>query len=165
MDKLDLVRKLMLKVYSADTSFNPSGWSKENPTYGHCAVVSLVLNDWLDAKIAKVKVNGESHYFNIIDGNIIDLTGDQFGHEVDYSNMEMSTREYLLSNENTKERYELLKKRFEFEFYESCYNCDKCGTRHLWEEINWITSSYGACEDCYSQLSEEEKAQIEIDFE
>ena len=50
-----------------------------------------------------------SHYYNIIDNEIIDLTIDQFLGEIpDYINGEERTRDYLLSNEDTRNRYEKL---------------------------------------------------------
>ena len=50
-----------------------------------------------------------SHYYNLIDNEIIDLTVEQFLGEIpDYNNGEERTREYLLSNEDTKNRYLLL---------------------------------------------------------
>ena len=39
---------------------------------------------------------------------------------------------------------------------DNTYGCDMCGERKDWNtEINWITSSYGLCDECYYKLSEE----------
>ena len=170
MDSREFFGKILVKVFSADTSFDSKGWSPKNPTYGHCAVATLVIDDFCNAKdkkIAKIKVNGVSHYFNVIDGNVVDMTAEQFGLEnaLNYSEMEFSTREYLLSNENTLKRYKTLKKRFEDFYYDKCYSCDDCGDRHFWEDIIWITSSYGLCETCRDKLSDEEVEKLEEKYE
>lgn len=50
-----------------------------------------------------------SHYYNLINNSIVDLTVNQFFGEVPlYNKGEERTREYLLSNKDTKERYLLL---------------------------------------------------------
>ena len=47
-----------------------------------------------------------SHYYNIIDDKIIDLTVEQFLGEIPrYEESSERTREYLLSNDDTKKRY------------------------------------------------------------
>ena len=46
------------------------------------------------------------------------------------------------------------------------YGCDICGARKDYdEEIIWITSTYGVCEDCYNKLTNEDKDKIRNDFE
>lgn len=108
-DLKDLNEKL-INSYSAETSFDGKNWKKDNPTYGHCAVAALIVSDYFkNAEICKIKVDGVSHYFNVINGQVIDFTGEQFPQKLDYSNYEVSSREYLLSNENTKTRYQILK--------------------------------------------------------
>lgn len=111
-DSLNSLNQRLKSIYSADTSFDAQNWNPDNPTYGHCAVVSLIVKDNFDnAEICKIKVDGVSHYFNRINNQVIDFTKEQFNQKLDYSNFEISSREYLLSNENTKTRYELLKER------------------------------------------------------
>ena len=101
------------EIYSKDTCyFNMrDDWNIENPSLGHCAIVSLIVNDYFKGEIYKTKVNGISHYFNIINNNIIDLTGKQFNNEIDYSNKELKTRKEILSDRDTSFRYELLKQK------------------------------------------------------
>lgn len=77
-----------------------------------CAITALVVKDYLGGMIGKIYVDGVSHYFNIIDGKIIDLTASQFNHPVDYSTHEIVDGEVLL-NENTRLRYNMLKSRLE----------------------------------------------------
>ena len=40
---------------------------------------------------------------------------------------------------------------------DNTYGCDKCGERFDWNDIIWITSSYGVCEECYGRMSVDEK--------
>ncbi len=54
-------------------------------------------------------VDGTSHYFNIVDGKIIDLTASQFKHPIKYDNYEIVERETILSNQDTNSRYSTLK--------------------------------------------------------
>lgn len=68
---------------------------------------------WADA----ILPNGQkvSHYFNIIDGKVVDLTRSQFPdgtiipEGIEKKKDFASTREFMLSSDNTKKRYELLK--------------------------------------------------------
>ena len=39
---------------------------------------------------------------------------------------------------------------------EDFYGCDVCGLRFPWDDINWLTSSYGVCEHCYAKLTPEQ---------
>lgn len=85
-------------------------WSEENRSAGQCAVTALVVNDYFGGKLAKIYVGDDSHYFNIIDGEIIDLTAQQFGDiKIDYETYELRTRETMLANENTRQRYNELR--------------------------------------------------------
>ena len=46
------------------------------------------------------------------------------------------------------------------------YGCDICGARKDYdEEIIWITSTYGVCEECYNTLTNEDKDKIRNDYE
>lgn len=65
----------------------------------------------MDGKIGKTYVDGVSHYFNIVNNKVIDLTASQFNHPIDYSNYQSVQREDILTNANTYKRYELLKER------------------------------------------------------
>ena len=49
-----------------------------------------------------------SHYYNLINNEIIDLTSSQFKQIPDYENSEERSRDYLLSNIDTKNRYKIL---------------------------------------------------------
>lgn len=83
-------------------------WSDENSALGQCAVTSLIVNDFMGGKIMRCMCETGSHYYNLIDGKVIDLTSSQFNEIPDYSKGEERTREYLLANVDTKNRYLIL---------------------------------------------------------
>ena len=88
-----------------------SKWNEENPSLGQCAITALIVNDFFGGKIMRCMSSTGSHYYNLIDDEIVDLTVEQFLGEIpEYENGEERTREYLLSNEDTKKRYLLLNK-------------------------------------------------------
>lgn len=45
------------------------------------------------------------------------------------------------------------------------YGCDLCGDRKSYNEIIWLTSSYGLCEECESTLTTEEKERLQNEYE
>jgi hypothetical protein len=85
-------------------------WNEENPSIGQCAITALIVNDFFGGKIMRCMSPTGSHYYNDLDGSIVDLTVEQFQGEMpDYEHGEERTREYLLGNNDTKSRYLLLK--------------------------------------------------------
>ena len=103
-----------------ETSSDSENWSRENPAWGQCAVTAAVLNDYVGGDIVWAEAalpSGRkvSHYFNLLKGNEIDLTREQFPVStvipkgVEKKKSFTSTREYVLSFEVTRNRYELLK--------------------------------------------------------
>lgn len=81
-------------------------WSEENPSLGQCAITALIVNDCFGGKIMRCMASSGSHYYNLIEDKIVDLTVSQFLGEVPlYEQGEERTREYILSNEDTKNRY------------------------------------------------------------
>jgi hypothetical protein len=83
-------------------------WNESNKAFGQCAVTALIVNDFLGGKIMRCMCESGSHYYNLINGNIVDLTSSQFNEIPNYTKGEERTREYLLSNKDTKKRYRLL---------------------------------------------------------
>ena len=84
-------------------------WTEENPSLGQCAITALIVNDYCGGKIMRCMASSGSHYYNIVDGQLVDLTVEQFQGEIpQYEEGAERTREYLLSNEDTKNRYLLL---------------------------------------------------------
>lgn len=102
---------IIKKSWSIDTCYPGciNEWSKDNPSVGQCAVTTLLVNDFFGGKIMRCMCNGISHYYNMVNNEIIDLTVDQFKGEIpNYEESEERSREYLLSNLDTKARYYLL---------------------------------------------------------
>lgn len=107
---IDDVCKIVSMSFSKETCY-PSlkeKWSEENSCLGQCAITALVLNDFLGGKIMRCPSETGSHYYNLINDQIVDLTVFQFQTLPEYEKGEERTREYLLSNEDTKKRYKIL---------------------------------------------------------
>ena len=110
--ELAKLEKTLNNIYSKETCYPEcrNQWNEDNKTLGHCAIVALLINDFYGGDICKIKVNNISHYFNLIDDKIIDLTSDQFKvDKIDYTDYVIKTRDDVLKNEDTKNRYEMLK--------------------------------------------------------
>lgn len=101
------------KCWSIETC-SPSSkeeWSEENSALGQCAVTSLIVNDYFGGKIMRCMTPTGSHYYNVINNEVVDLTVSQFqGMIPKYETGERRSRDYLLSNEDTRKRYIILKK-------------------------------------------------------
>ena len=81
-------------------------WSSENPSYGQCAVTALKVQELLGGQIQKVTTNNDDcHYFNEINGRVVDITHGQFKYKVNYSHSTPISPEKLLDNPDTHIRY------------------------------------------------------------
>lgn len=131
------LRSLFLKGWSAETCFPASKekWTPENPTLGQCAITALIINDLFGGEIVSNKQY--HHYWNILeDGNVIDLTKEQWGN-ISIDDHESSTREYILFSERgrefkTLERYQLLRKTIEREMLHIDYVPETLEETFLW---------------------------------
>jgi len=109
---IEELTKILEISWSKDTC-TPSlqdSWNENNKALGQCAITALIVNDFLGGKIMRCMSETGSHYYNIINDHIIDLTSSQFEKAPKYIEAEKRTRDYLLSNEDTKKRYLLLLK-------------------------------------------------------
>lgn len=86
-------------------------WSMENPAAGQCLVTALVIQDELGGDIYDCKVGHSRHFYNVINGETIDLTFSQFPDGSEITASRIRDRKQLLANKETKQRYELLKSR------------------------------------------------------
>ncbi len=117
---LDDLFKLLLKCYCKETAY-PSCQVEYNsyydPTYGQCAVTSMIVNDLFGGTIHKIRFDdGGTHYFNKIHNLYFDLTSDQFSLyaiDIAYEPNEEIPREYCGKNKNTLHRYNFLKANLE----------------------------------------------------
>lgn len=57
-----------------------------------------------------------SHYFNLIDNNVVDFTSSQFNKEIDYNDKIKKDRIEILQDDDTASRYKMLKMRLNNEF-------------------------------------------------
>ncbi len=127
------IQKVLLECYSKDLCYPKvqCDWNENNRCFGMCAITSLIINDYFGGDICKIYVDGISHYFNLIENNIVDLIKDQFNHEIDYKDYKIMDREKILTDD-TKNRYITLKARLinkllrqvDKKVY-SCKSCDK----------------------------------------
>ena len=109
--EIEQLKQLLIQSWNSETCAPglKTEWSEENPSLGQCAITTLIVNDFFNGKIMRCMTSSGSHYYNLIDNQLVDLTVEQFSGEIpQYENSEEITREYLLSNEDTKNRYEKL---------------------------------------------------------
>lgn len=117
-----ILQNALIKAWNRDTSYCSVIWHEKNPALGQCAVTALVVNDYLGGEIVwseAILPNGEkiSHYFNFINGREVDLTRAQFPSRtiipegIQKCKEFATTREFILSNPNTRKRYEILAQR------------------------------------------------------
>lgn len=105
------IKDIINKSWTKDTCvpFLKDSWNMENPCVGQDAVTALIVNDFCGGKIMRCMAYNGSHYYNLINGEFVDLTVDQYdGIIPDYENSKEKAREYLLSNKDTRNRYLLL---------------------------------------------------------
>lgn len=122
MFELKTITEALESSWGADTAYDRNEWSLDNKARGQCVVSSLVVQDYLGGELVKCSVKGESisetHYFNkLADGAIIDTTKGQYTDSVVMKPQPVSydgftsIRQKRLSDDDTRERYELLKSR------------------------------------------------------
>ena len=128
---IENIQKLLLNCYSKDLCYPKvrDNWNEKNKCFGMCAITSLIINDYFGGDICKIRIDGISHYFNLIENKIIDLTSCQFHHELDYKEYQRIDRQQILTDE-TKNRYNILKTRLIKELLkqmdEKIYSCKSC---------------------------------------
>lgn len=117
----ETLSRLVAESWDAETSASKE-WSPENRALGQCAVTACVVQDYLGGEIFNTIAtlpdgSIDSHYYNVIDGETVDLTISQFPQGTTFApgaekkKEYDSTREYVLSYRPTKERYDILKMR------------------------------------------------------
>lgn len=118
--EIDALFGVLLKSWVKRDEYSDNGEAgydfDNNPAYGQCSVTALIVQDYLGGEIYRVRIGDGTHYFNKIDGQFFDLTSDQFscrGIDILYEPNEKMSRDYCLSNKNTKMRYETLKENVE----------------------------------------------------
>ncbi len=116
MTKEDFLEKIK-SVARAETSFDPDGWTAENPLWGHCAVVSLSAQELFGGDLVQGSLKeypkysySKSHIWNRIDGMDVDFTAEQY-QDISYKDLkgEVVSRESTINYPGTQERFDLLK--------------------------------------------------------
>ena len=117
MDQIEFLNNVR-KILSKETSFDPDNWTEDNPFYGHCAVVTLLAQDFFGGEILRGSLKKtpfsamNSHYWNLIISEEKDFTEEQFKGNKPKLISKIRKKESLLSNNNTLQRYQLLKSKF-----------------------------------------------------
>lgn len=119
MNKEDFIKTLR-SVATKDTSADPEGWTAENPLWGHCAVASLLAQDYFGGELMRGALDDSpkyahlrSHFWNSLPEGEVDFTTEQYP-DLQFSDLpkELRERERVLSHPDTQRRYILLKERF-----------------------------------------------------
>ena len=111
--KIVNLKNRLKKVCCKETA-NPScreDWYPTNPFLGHCAIVTAIAYKKFGGDIMRgvIAESGLSHYWNRIDGKDYDLTKEQFdGKPITLTDVQVSSVERILNNEQTLYRYHLL---------------------------------------------------------
>ena len=87
-------------------------WTKKNPTSGQCTITSFLVQDIFGGDVYGVPLDtGLVHCFNVINGQMIDLTSEQFtGQKLTYTlNHKQDREKHLFFDKEKVHRYELLK--------------------------------------------------------
>ena len=86
----------------------------EDPAHNQCTVTSMVVQDYFGGEILALAMpGGGTHYLNLIGGNVVDFTSDQFtshGVQLDYSGAKSVPRSEVGVDGSAPERYVKLKK-------------------------------------------------------
>ena len=128
---IENIQKVLLECYSKDLCYPKvqNNWNDNNKCFGMCAITSLIINDYFGGDICKIHVDGISHYFNLIEDNLIDLTSCQFNCDIDYKNYQIVERKNILTDD-TKHRYNVLKERLVNKLLkqidDEVFNCKSC---------------------------------------
>ncbi len=99
--------KVLSKCWSAETS---RYYDDRTPkSAGQCSVSAMLIQDYFGGEVRKIHVGKIAHFFNFIDGTIIDSTADQFDCEINYDNFITISPDFY--EEETWQRYNILKER------------------------------------------------------
>lgn len=97
-------------IWSRETSSDGEGWQETNKAWGQCAITALLIQDLFGGTLRRCKAilpdgRSISHYFNLVDGRVVDLTQQQFPAGTTFTADEERSREYVLSFPETVMRY------------------------------------------------------------
>ena len=86
-------------------------WSEENITLGQCSITAFLAQDIFGGKVFGIlRPDGSFHCYNSVDGNVFDLTSEQFGGEMlSYADNPEQSRDVHFAKQEKRERYEYLR--------------------------------------------------------
>lgn len=128
---------LLKNSCSKETSDSSDKWTSDNPLFGHCAVIAVIVQNFYGGKIRRVlfpkewteKLGSRSHYWNELDfavggSRVLDLSRPQFPPDFPYDELiagkvgeiseDKDWREYILSFAKTNDRYDMLMMRMNY---------------------------------------------------
>lgn len=118
---IENIQELLLDCYSKEDNLDESNEI--------CAITSLIINDYFGGVILKNNKDGISHYYNLIENEIVDLTSVEFNCDINYENYQIVDRQEILTEE-IKNRYNILKKKIINKLLkqvdEEVSNCKSC---------------------------------------
>lgn len=91
------------------------GWSEDNKTKGQCSITAFLVQDIFGGEVYGIKTRDGIHCYNVVEGNVFDLTSEQFGEDAKNLVYEGNEKQYRNSPEHfekkeKKERYRYLEK-------------------------------------------------------
>ncbi len=117
----EVFKATLREVAGKDTSADPDGWTPQNPLWGHCAIASLLAQDYFGGTLLRGSLEGvekyahlKSHFWNDLPDGEVDFTAEQYPN-LKFSDLSKEARERdrVLRRPENEQRYELLKARLE----------------------------------------------------
>jgi hypothetical protein len=116
---LNQLTAALRRAWSAETSFDASAWTPDNPARGQCVASSLVVQSYFGGDLLRYRAIGpgiaEMHYCNVLDdGTILDTTGQQYKEPITLEVLPVdlkgftTIREKRLADKITRDKYKLL---------------------------------------------------------
>lgn len=135
------LKHFLYAAYQSDTAYKTcvSTWSRKNPTLGHCAVTAMIVNEYFggDIQFGYYEEENVWHYWNVIDGEVVDFTAEQFQNTaIQFKNIQNTSFTDLFAHESVRSRYILLKERMIsvqtlfWKINESILACSNCKNAH-----------------------------------
>ena len=143
--------KYMINLsYSKETCFNEfqEFWDEKNKSFGHCVLVALKFYEIFGGDIIKVDIENSNvgHYYNVINNEKFDITGNQFKNNEKYLNPRIKKYEDILKDKELIKRYKIFSNKFNSilisldSIDKKILTCSKC--YNLVEKFNHHTSVY-----------------------
>lgn len=84
-------------------------WNENNKACGQCSITAFIVQDYFGGEVYGVKLEDDSfHCFNYINGEVIDLTKDQFDNKLIYDLSYPQDRKVHFKKKEKFSRYKYL---------------------------------------------------------